>query len=76
MIGLLTMLLAAAVFAVWDRRSPLSSSPDNRLVRIGAVSAAVGAASSLLLWWLIVPVFVFFAGCAMIVIGRHRVVGV
>jgi len=73
MLGVLVMLLAAAVFVVWDRRSPLSPSPDNRLVRIGAVSAVVGAASTLLLWWLIVPVFVFFAGCTMIVIGRHRV---
>jgi len=72
MIALLIMVVIAA-FAAWDRQSPLSPSPDGRLVGVGVVLAVVGAVSSFLLWWLVVPVVLFLVGDALIVIGRHRV---
>jgi len=74
MIGVLILLVVVAGCVVWDRQSPVSTAPDDRLIRIGAVLAVVGALSSLLMWWLIVPVVVFLAGAAMVVVGRHRVV--
>jgi len=76
MIGLLILVLVVAGFAIWDRQSPVSASPDSRMIRVGAVLAALGVLTSALLWWLIVPVLVLLAGGAMVVIGRHRVVTV
>ena len=73
MIALLIMLIVIAAFAVWDRQSPPSLAPDRRLVRVGVALAVVGAVSSFLLWWLVVPVVLFLIGDALIVIGRHRV---
>jgi hypothetical protein len=74
MIGLLVMLVVVAALAMWDRRSPVSASPDGRLVRIGVVLAVIGGVTSIMFWWLVWPMFVFLAGAALIVVGRHRVV--
>ena len=74
MIGVLIMLMVVAAFVGWDRQSAVSASPDDRLVRVGAVLVIVGAVWSLLMWWLVVPVIVFAGGGALVVIGRHRVI--
>jgi hypothetical protein len=74
MIGIVILLLIGAGFVFWDRRSPVSASPDMRLIWIGVALAAFGAVSSVMLWWLVVPVIVLLAGASFIVVGRHRVV--
>ena len=74
MIGLLVLLVLVAGFVAWDRRSPVSASPDQRLIAVGGILAAVGAVASLMMWWLVVPVVVLLVGCTLTVIGRHRVV--
>ena len=74
MIGILILVVIGAGFVLWDRRSPVSRSPDTRMVWVGAVLAIVGTATSLLLWWLYVPVLVMLAGASLVVLGRHRVV--
>jgi hypothetical protein len=74
MIFVLVLLVVAAGFVAWDRSSARSAAPDTRLITIGVVVTAVGLLSSVLFWWLIVPVLILFAGATMIVIGRHRVV--
>lgn len=72
MIGIAILLLVAAGFVAWDRRSPVSASPDMRLVWVGIVLAAIGVVSSLMFWWLYVPVVVLLVGASLIVVGRHR----
>lgn len=74
MIGIAILLLVAGGFVAWDRRSPVSASPDMRLVRLGAVLAAIGVVSSLMFWWLYVPVIVLLVGATLVVVGRHRVI--
>jgi hypothetical protein len=74
LVGPVVLLLVGGGFVLWDRRSPVSTSPDMRLVWIGGVLAGIGAVSSFFLWWLIVPVIVLLVGASLIVIGRHRVV--
>ena len=74
MIGIVIILLIGAGFVLWDRRLPASTSPDLRMVRIGGVLAAIGVVSSLVLWWVYVPLIVLIAGASVIVVGRHRVV--
>jgi hypothetical protein len=73
-IGIVIILLIGAGFVLWDRRLPASTSPDMRMVRIGGVLAAIGVVSSLVLWWVYVPLIVLIAGASLIVVGRHRVV--
>jgi hypothetical protein len=73
MIGVLILLVIAGAFVLWDR-SLRSPAPDTRLISIGLVVTAIGLVSSLLFWWLIVPVILLLVGASMIVIGRHRVV--
>ncbi len=72
MIGIVIVFLIAAGALVIDRRSPVSASPDLRMVWVGGALATIGAATSLLFWWLVVPVLVLLAGAALIVAGRHR----
>lgn len=72
MIGLVILLLIAAGFVLWDRRSPVSASPDMRMTWIGGVLAAIGAVTSMMAWWAIVPVVVLLVGATLIVVGRHR----
>lgn len=72
LVGPAILLVTAVGFVVWDRRSPVSATPDMRTVWIGVALTAVGA-SSVVLWWLIVPVIVLVIGATMIVVGRHRV---
>jgi len=67
------LLLIVAAFALWDRSSPVSASPDRRMIGVGAALVVIGVASSALFWWLIVPVLVLLAGGALVVLGRHRV---
>ena len=74
MILVLILLVVAAGFVAWDRSSARSPAPDTRMITIGVVVTAIGLVSSILFWWLIVPVPILLAGAAMIVIGRHRVV--
>jgi hypothetical protein len=73
MIGIVILLLIGAGFVLWDRRSPMSTSPDMRLVWVGVALAAIGAVSSVILWWLVVPVIVLLVGASLIVAGRHRI---
>jgi hypothetical protein len=75
LVGPTILLLTAVGFVLWDRRSPVSASPDMRTVWIGVVLAAIGV-SSVFLWWLIVPVVLLLVGATMIVVGRHRVAAV
>ena len=73
MIGIAILLVIGAGFVWWDRRSPVSTSPDMRFVWTGVVLTTVGVVSSLFLWWVIVPLIVLLVGASLIVIGRHRV---
>ena len=73
MIGILILVGIGAGFVLWDRRSPASAAPDTRMVWIGSALAIVGSVTSLMLWWLVVPVLVLLAGASLVVIGRHRV---
>jgi hypothetical protein len=73
MIGIIILLLVGAGFVYWDRRSPVSTSPDMRLIWVGVVLTAIGAVSSLILWWIGVPVLVLLVGASLVVTGRHRV---
>jgi len=73
MIGILILLVIGAGFVWWDRSSPVSTSPDMRLVWTGVALTAVGIVSSIFLWWLIVPIIALLVGASLIVIGRHRV---
>ncbi len=73
MIEILILIIIGGGFVLWDRRSPVSISPDTRMVWIGSVLAVVGTATSLMLWWLYVPVLVLLAGASLVVVGRHRV---
>jgi hypothetical protein len=35
---------------------------------------AIGVVSSLMFWWLYVPVIVLLVGATLVVVGRHRVI--
>jgi peptidoglycan/LPS O-acetylase OafA/YrhL len=72
MIGIGVLLLIGVAFFVWDRRSPASTSPDMRLVWAGVVLAALGVVTTVMFWWLYVPIVVLLVGASLIVIGRHR----
>jgi hypothetical protein len=72
MIGLLILLLVGAGFVLWDRSSPASEFPDQRLVVGGVALTIVGIPSTFMLWWAVVPVIVLLAGGASIVVGRPR----
>lgn len=70
---ILAMILVFGVVCVGlDRVLPVSPSPDDRLVRVGAVIAGVGAVFTFLAWWAVVPVFVLVAGAGMVLVGRRR----
>jgi hypothetical protein len=72
MILIAILVVVIAGFVLWDRMAPVSSTPDMRVVWTGAILAVVGLVTSLLAWWLVVPVLALLAGAALIVIGRHR----
>jgi len=72
LVGPVILLLVGVGFVLWDRRAPVSTSPDKRMVRIGIALTVIGL-SSFFLWWLIVPVIVLLVGASMIVVGRHSV---
>jgi uncharacterized membrane protein len=72
MILALILVVVAAAFVAWDRRSPASPNPDTRIIAIGTACAVVGLIGTIFAWWLIVPVVLLLAGAVLIVVGRHR----